>query len=68
MCLQFSVSDDDIVEDPEEITITITMSDLIIGNTTIVIIDNDGMHSQSLSLSLSLSLSHSTGILNWVLF
>ena len=55
MCLQFSVSDDDIVEDPEEITITITMSDLIIGNTTIVIIDNDGMHSQSLSLSLSLS-------------
>ena len=34
--------DDDTVEDSEEFTITIEMSGQIIGNTTVVIIDNDG--------------------------
>ena len=34
--------DEDIVEDPEDFTVTIEMSGQIIGNTTVVIIDNDG--------------------------
>ena len=42
VCVQFRVIDDDTVEDPEDFTVTIDMSGQIIGNTTVVIIDNDG--------------------------
>ena len=42
VCLQFSVLNDDNVEDPEEFIVTIEMNSEIIGNTTVVIIDNDG--------------------------
>lgn len=42
-CLQFVAIDDTIVEDEEELTLTIVAEGNIIGNVTIVITDNDGM-------------------------
>ena len=42
VCLLFITTDDNTFEDPEEVTVVIEISDQIIGNTTIIIIDNDG--------------------------
>lgn len=42
-CLQFTAIDDPIPEDPEEVTITFEMSGQIVGSTTVIIIDDDGM-------------------------
>ena len=42
-CLQFVAVDDTIVENDEELTLTIVTEGEITGNVTIDIIDNDGM-------------------------
>lgn len=42
-CLQFVAIDDTIVEDNEELTLTIVAEGEIMGNVTIAITDNDGM-------------------------
>ena len=42
VCLQFIAFDDDVPEGPEEFIVTIEMNGQSIGNTTVVIIDNDG--------------------------
>ena len=42
-CLQFIAIDDPIAENPEEVTLTFEMSGRIVGSTTAIIIDNDGM-------------------------
>lgn len=42
-CLQISTIDDVTVEDDEEFTLTIVAEGEIVGNVTIIIIDNDGM-------------------------
>lgn len=42
-CLQFIAIDDNIAEDDEELAVTIVAEGQIIGNTTVIIIDNDGM-------------------------
>ena len=42
-CLQFRAIDDLIAENPEEVTLTFEMSGQIVGSTTAVITDNDGM-------------------------
>ena len=42
VCLQFSIIDDDNIEDSENFIVTIVRSGQIVGNTTVVIEDNDG--------------------------
>jgi hypothetical protein len=43
VCLQFLIFDDDAIEDPENFTVTIIKrSGQIVGNTTVIIVDNDG--------------------------
>lgn len=42
-CLQFRAIDDLVAENPEEVTVTFEMNGQIVGSTTAVIIDNDGM-------------------------
>ena len=43
-CLNFEALDDDDVEDYEMVTVTIMAEGEVVGNTTISIIDNDGMY------------------------
>ncbi len=43
-CLQLEALDDSAVEDPEEVIVTIAMDGVLIGNTTIIISDNDGVY------------------------
>ena len=42
-CLQFRAIDDLVAENPEEVTLTFEMSGRIVGSTTAIIIDNDGI-------------------------
>jgi hypothetical protein len=42
-CLQFRAIDDLVAENPEEVTVTFEMSNQIVGSTTVVITDTDGM-------------------------
>ena len=42
VCLQFLIIDDDNIEDSENFIVTIVRSGQIVGNTTVVIEDNDG--------------------------
>ena len=44
VCLQFVAFDDDSAEDPEQVIVAITMEDVVIGYTTVVITDNDGIY------------------------
>ena len=42
VCLQFLIIDDDAIEDSENFIVTIVRSGQNVGNTTVVIEDNDG--------------------------
>ena len=42
VCLQFLILDDDTIEDSENFTVTIVRSGQIVGNTTVIIEDNEG--------------------------
>lgn len=44
-CLQFIAIDDSTVESTEYVTITVTAEGEVVGNTTVAILDNDGMMS-----------------------
>ena len=42
-CLEFEAIDDEVVENPETVTFTITADGEVVGNISVTIVDNDGM-------------------------